>query len=92
MRAICEHNIQVIVLTRKLFTDAPSLRRRLSKAVLNVEEDILVSKVCQNFPIGDFYLDIATLFTAFKERSQLKIFLLQINSLAGKNNLCLFVI
>ena len=60
MRAICEHNIQVIVLTRKLFTDAPSLRRRLSKAVLNVEEDILVSKVCQKFPIGDFYFYIAT--------------------------------
>ena len=60
IKAICEYNIQVIVSTRKLFRDAPSLRMRLSKAVLNVEEDILVSKVCQKFPIGDFYFYIAT--------------------------------
>ena len=33
--------------------------RKLCKVVLNVKEDILVTKVFQKFPIGDFYFDIA---------------------------------
>ena len=46
-----------------------TLRRRLSKAVLNVEEDILVSKVCQKFPIGDFYFFIATVLHCSREKN-----------------------